>query len=196
MYVNSTVWSLIQPSISAHSHSWCFVFLWFYFFSVSCSSFLELHLREFGYLNWSYGPPERRCRCLYQSPEDTSLGYSDFNSWLHVFPALLGNINMELRGSFPLLPCSVSDDKFPCCWGLSRWGPFGVPASGSVQESCPPPVQCSFQSTDPNLRSPGFGGDSCGGILPQHMFFPQGLCSHFLCDLSSPFFLCWLSNLF
>lgn len=114
-------------------------------------------------------------------------GYSDFNSWLHVFPALLGSINMELRGSFPLLPCSVSDDKFPCCWGLSRWGPFGVPASGSAQESCPPLVQSSFRSTDPNLRSPGFGGDSWGGILPQHMFFPQGLCSHFLCDLSKSF---------
>lgn len=105
-------------------------------------------------------------------------GYSDFNSWLRVFPAILGSTNMELRVSFPLLPCSVSDDKFPCCWGLSRWGPFGVPASGSVQESCPPPVQSSFQSTDPNLRSPGFWRRLLGwNPASAHVFSPRSLLS-------------------
>lgn len=45
-------------------------------------------------------------------------GHSDFNSWLNVFLALLGSINMELISQGQvfdiLLPC-VNDDKFPCC---------------------------------------------------------------------------------
>lgn len=46
------------------------------------------------------------------------MGHSDFNSWLIVFLALLGSINMELISQGQvfdiLLPC-VNDDKFPCC---------------------------------------------------------------------------------
>lgn len=43
-------------------------------------------------------------------------GHSDFNSWLHIFLALLGSINMELISQGQVsnipLPC-VNDDKFP-----------------------------------------------------------------------------------